>query len=597
MGTRAEFVAEMTPYAQRASALTGVDPIVILTQAAHESNWGKSAPGNNYFGIKGSGQTLATHESVGGKSVSTKASFRKYADPEASFLDWANLISTNPRYAAVLEAETPDEAFVALKQAGYATDPKYAQKLSAVADKVAVIAPTAVASYAADRLADGVVRDPELSVGGADNLALVNALMAQYQQAAAPGINAFSASPPMAMLEPDVPATGALNAVNAMGSAGMVPPGATEPYYRSAGDANFGLPPNQYGMDKVLQAAVMGDPTRFGQAAQQTADAVGKSGWGGLLGLGDVTKYIRALPQTSPDFAAFAKATAKADPGLFAGIDPHILPAVKDALANAPADRTGFYPMFNPEMGGGRETFGSTANSAIMSGAGGSSSGSSSGGSSNSSPDYAAASRAASETQGYTSPVSVVAPTATYAPAGQGYVNASPRPAPAPATTSLAAAARAASEMQGAAPAKPVTTFAGPSLIDDENAANAATAAYQKAATMAAMPMPRPRPPPQPVMKPAPVMTHRPPNTVALLATRNGGLYTLGPPPAATPGVSGVRAGPAYGTLRPTDVIGLNSRSNISAMSNATVPGGYVPGAWGGSDPGSLSPTKTFLGG
>ena len=63
---RQQFIEQMMPHAMEASRRTGVDPRIILGQAAIESNYGKSAPGNNYFGIKSvgqqPGQVLATKE-------------------------------------------------------------------------------------------------------------------------------------------------------------------------------------------------------------------------------------------------------------------------------------------------------------------------------------------------------------------------------------------------------------------------------------------------------------------------------------------------------------------------------------------------------
>src|SRR6185312_16825685 len=44
---RDEFVNTIMPMAQEASAKTGLDPRLIVAQAALESGWGKSAPGNN----------------------------------------------------------------------------------------------------------------------------------------------------------------------------------------------------------------------------------------------------------------------------------------------------------------------------------------------------------------------------------------------------------------------------------------------------------------------------------------------------------------------------------------------------------------------
>lgn len=136
---RATFVQNYLPYAQQASAATGIDPGLILAQAAHETAWGRKAPGNNFFGIKGGGQTFATHEYVGGQKVSMKAGFRRYDSPADSFADWARLMQT-PRYAGVLAATTPEDQARALKAAGYATDPNYVSKLVNVRNQVANVA-------------------------------------------------------------------------------------------------------------------------------------------------------------------------------------------------------------------------------------------------------------------------------------------------------------------------------------------------------------------------------------------------------------------------------------------------------------------------
>lgn len=70
-GSKQEFIDSLLPAAIEESARTGVDPRIIVAQAAQETGWGKSAPGNNYFGIKSHGQaggnTLATTEYVNGQ--------------------------------------------------------------------------------------------------------------------------------------------------------------------------------------------------------------------------------------------------------------------------------------------------------------------------------------------------------------------------------------------------------------------------------------------------------------------------------------------------------------------------------------------------
>jgi flagellum-specific peptidoglycan hydrolase FlgJ len=51
--------------------------------------------------------------------------------------DYVRLLSDSPRYAAALNTGTDVRAFAtALQRAGYATDPRYADKLVAVAAKL-----------------------------------------------------------------------------------------------------------------------------------------------------------------------------------------------------------------------------------------------------------------------------------------------------------------------------------------------------------------------------------------------------------------------------------------------------------------------------
>lgn len=131
------FVSTVMPIAQAASAKTGIDPRIIVAQAALETGWGRSAPGNNYFGIKSHGQpggtVLPTSEVVNGQPVRTTDSFRAYASPEDSGAGYADFMNANPRYAGVKSAQGLDAQVNALGQSGYATDPAYGAKVGAIA--------------------------------------------------------------------------------------------------------------------------------------------------------------------------------------------------------------------------------------------------------------------------------------------------------------------------------------------------------------------------------------------------------------------------------------------------------------------------------
>ena len=97
-------------------------------QASHESAYGRKAPGNNYFGIKGAGQSFATHEEVGGRSVGMQQSFRTYGGLSDSVAGYLKLMKGN-RYRDVATASSIEEAMNAQGRTGYATDSSYTQKL------------------------------------------------------------------------------------------------------------------------------------------------------------------------------------------------------------------------------------------------------------------------------------------------------------------------------------------------------------------------------------------------------------------------------------------------------------------------------------
>ncbi len=139
-GGQQEFIDAMMPHAMEASQRTGVDPRIIVAQAAEESGWGKSAPGNNFFGIKshgkGGGQNLATHEYVNGNRVNVNDSFRTYGSPGASVQGYADFILENPRYESFRTAQGLDAQLAALGQSGYATDPNYASSVGQIARSI-----------------------------------------------------------------------------------------------------------------------------------------------------------------------------------------------------------------------------------------------------------------------------------------------------------------------------------------------------------------------------------------------------------------------------------------------------------------------------
>jgi flagellar protein FlgJ len=149
------FVDRVRPYAEAAAQKLGVPAHYLIAQAGLESGWGKSqprtadgAPSHNLFGIKATGPwkgasvTAGTTEYAAGKPETTTAAFRAYASYTDSFQDFAKLLQNSRRYATAL-ANTHDAGKYAasLQQAGYATDPRYAEKLTRAIQVVARYAP------------------------------------------------------------------------------------------------------------------------------------------------------------------------------------------------------------------------------------------------------------------------------------------------------------------------------------------------------------------------------------------------------------------------------------------------------------------------
>ncbi len=145
---KADFVQQLWPWAREAADKLGVAPAALLAQAALETGWGRhvmpSGKGKgdsafNLFGIKTGGRwkgesvNIGTLEYEQGVAVRKKDKFRAYQSFGDSFNDYVSFLQSNPRYSKAL-ASTADSRtfFQELQKAGYATDPRYADKLTAV---------------------------------------------------------------------------------------------------------------------------------------------------------------------------------------------------------------------------------------------------------------------------------------------------------------------------------------------------------------------------------------------------------------------------------------------------------------------------------
>jgi flagellar protein FlgJ len=138
-----DFIRQLHPYAQQAAKELGVEPRVILAQAALETGWGRSLIKNsngessfNLFNIKadkswhGKQAQVPALEFEQGIAKKVNAGFRSYGSFQESFQDYVAFIKNNPRYGDALKQAGNGERYLhELQRAGYATDPNYANKI------------------------------------------------------------------------------------------------------------------------------------------------------------------------------------------------------------------------------------------------------------------------------------------------------------------------------------------------------------------------------------------------------------------------------------------------------------------------------------
>ena len=130
---REPFLADLAPIAKEVASELGIDPRIVMAQAVLETGWGSKVKGNNYFGLKGKGQEVTTHEEVDGLMVKLKDEFRTYDSLEDSVKDYGKFLKANKRYKPLLEAESFNEQIDALAASGYATDTRYGEKIKEIA--------------------------------------------------------------------------------------------------------------------------------------------------------------------------------------------------------------------------------------------------------------------------------------------------------------------------------------------------------------------------------------------------------------------------------------------------------------------------------
>lgn len=145
--SRENFARDLWPHAERAAQKLNVAPEALVAQAALETGWGQhvmqrgdGVSSLNLFGIKagqgwtGGSVSRPTLEYRDGVAEREVARFRAYPDMAAAFDDYVEFISSNPRYEAVHGNDDAKGFASALQDAGYATDPSYADKIARILD-------------------------------------------------------------------------------------------------------------------------------------------------------------------------------------------------------------------------------------------------------------------------------------------------------------------------------------------------------------------------------------------------------------------------------------------------------------------------------
>jgi len=127
---------------------TRIPASIKLAQGMLESSWGQSelaTVANNHFGIKcGSGWTgggfYKEDDDRDAEGQLIESCFRKFRDAQESYIAHSDFLTDSKkayRYGFLFEYEADDYKSWArgLKKAGYATDPKYPQKLISIIEK------------------------------------------------------------------------------------------------------------------------------------------------------------------------------------------------------------------------------------------------------------------------------------------------------------------------------------------------------------------------------------------------------------------------------------------------------------------------------
>ena len=135
--TPQDFIAAVKDDAMVSAAQSKIYASFAIAEAAIESAWGASKlaiQGHNLFGVKAdkawTGDTIGfrTREYANNQWVFVNALWRKYPSWLGSFADHAAFLH-HKRYAKAFLSSNVDDFTIAVANAGYATDPLYANKI------------------------------------------------------------------------------------------------------------------------------------------------------------------------------------------------------------------------------------------------------------------------------------------------------------------------------------------------------------------------------------------------------------------------------------------------------------------------------------
>jgi len=140
------FIQTLLPYAKKAAKALGISAEVIIAQSALETGWGQKIikkpdqeSSFNLFNIKahqnwqGESVNKSSLEVEDGVGIHRKSNFRVYQNLQESFKDYIDFITNNQRYDQALQQSNNAERYIEeLQQAGYATDPQYAEKVKTI---------------------------------------------------------------------------------------------------------------------------------------------------------------------------------------------------------------------------------------------------------------------------------------------------------------------------------------------------------------------------------------------------------------------------------------------------------------------------------